>query len=126
MGKTYIISESKLNNSILNYLDEKFPIENIHYFNPYEFDDETGEEYEDADRVQFYLGDHDEEDYIFKWYGCEYFDEGSHARTICPTVLVESPYDDVLLSYFGELWVEPFKLWFEENFSLPVKTVEWF
>jgi hypothetical protein len=38
----YIISESKLEKTITNYLDVLFDVDNIHYTVPYEYDDETG------------------------------------------------------------------------------------
>jgi hypothetical protein len=121
----YVITESKLDQIIINYLNELFPLDNVHYTNPTEYDDETGENYDDDTRVEFYLGDYEDENTIFRWYDCEYFYPESHAQTICPTVVVEHPYDDTLLSYFNDKWEEPFKKWFTENFNLPVKTVEW-
>ena len=121
----YIITESKLNEVIDDYLYELFPIDNVHYTSPLEYDDETGEEWEDDNRYEFYLGDYGDEDTIFKWYDCGYFDPGSRPKSTCPVVIVEHPYDDTLFAYFGDKWEEPFKRWFYENFNLPVKTVEW-
>ena len=122
----YIIAESKLDKVIINYLDELFQVDNINSINPYEYDDETGEEYDDDSRVEFYIGDYEDGDNdIFKWYDCEYFDEGSEPKKHCPLVVVEHPYDDTLIGYFGDKWEEPFKRWFYDNFDLPVKTVEW-
>ena len=76
----YIITESKLEESILYYINELFDVNNINYTNPLEYDDETGEEWEDGNRAVFYLGDYDadEDEFIFKWYNCDYFDPGSH------------------------------------------------
>ena len=121
----YIITESKLDQIITDYLNDLFSLDNVHHTNPTEYDDETGENYDDDTRVEFYLGDYENEDTIFKWYDCEYFYPDSQAQTICPTVVVEHPYDDRLIAYFGDKWEEPFKKWFTENFDLPVKTVEW-
>jgi hypothetical protein len=123
----YVITESKLNQVITDYLNEIFPLDNVHYTNPTDYDDETGENYDDDTRVEFYLGEEyeDGETTIFKWYDCKYFYPDSHAQTICPKVVVEHPYDDRLLAYFSDKWEEPFKKWFTENFNLPVKTVEW-
>ena len=88
--------------------------------------DETGEEYDDDTRVEFYIGDYEDGDNdIFKWYDCEYFYEDSEPRNRCPLVVIEHPYDNTLVGYFGDKWEEPFKKWFTENFDLPVKTVEW-
>ena len=122
----YIIAESKLDKVIINYLDELFEVDNINSINPYEYDDETGEEYDDDSRVEFYIGDYEDGDNdIFKWYDSEYFDEGSEPKKRCPLVVIEHPYDDTLIGYFGDKWEEPFKRWFYDNFDLPVKTVEW-
>mgnify|MGYP000924348279 CR=1 FL=1 len=40
----YIITESKLEESIVHYIDELFDVDDIHWTNPIEQDDETGEE----------------------------------------------------------------------------------
>jgi len=122
----YVITESKLEQTIINYLDELFDVDNINSLNPYEYDDETGEEYDDDTRVEFYIGDYEDGDNdIFKWYDCEYFYEDSEPRNRCPLVVIEHPYDNTLVGYFGDKWEGPFKKWFKENFDLPVKTVEW-
>ena len=122
----YIISESKLESTIYSYLDEMFDLDRVHSTNPYDYDQETGEEGPDENRVEFYLDDYDFGDNnCFRWYDCEYFNEGSSAKKFCPTVTVENQYSHVLDGYFGDLWHEPFKKWFMENFDLPVKTVQW-
>ena len=58
----YIITKSKLEKIILHYIDELFDVDNINWTNPLEDDDETGEEWEDENRVVFYIGDYDGED----------------------------------------------------------------
>ena len=58
----YIITESKLEESILYYINELFDVNEIHINNPLEYDDETGEEWEDTNRLQFYIGDYNGED----------------------------------------------------------------
>lgn len=118
----YLISESRLEELIIDYFDEIFPIEEINWTNPIE-EFEDGTEGEDPNRIEFYLGNYSDDYTTFKWYGCEYFTEGSHARKICPQVIVESPYDRMLNSYFSDNWKEPFRKWFMENFDIPVKTV---
>ena len=121
----YIITESRLDDVVIEYLNGMFDVSNVHSTNPTEYDDETGENYDDDTRVEFYLGDYEDENTIFKWYDCEYFYPDSPAQNICPTVVVEHPYDDRLIGLFNNKWEEPFKKWFTENFNLPVKTVEW-
>jgi 3'-phosphoadenosine 5'-phosphosulfate sulfotransferase (PAPS reductase)/FAD synthetase len=101
-------------------------LDDVNYLNPIEYNDDTREEYEDETRVEFYLGDYEDgETTIFKWYDCKYFYPDSPVQNICPTVVVEHPYDDTLIAYFSDKWEEPFKKWFTENFNLPVNTVEW-
>jgi hypothetical protein len=120
----YIITESRLDKSITNYLDKLFDISNINWTHPYDIlDNETDEEGEDQNRVQFYLGDYGDEP-CFMWYGCEYFNSGSPASEICPTVSLEYKYERTLNGYFGDLWKEPFKKWFKQHFELPVKTID--
>jgi hypothetical protein len=122
----YVISESQLDKAILKYFDELFQVDNINFHFPLEYDEDTGEEYEDGNRINYFIGDFDDgENDIFKWYNCDYFDQGSYARTICPTVDIETKYVDILDGYFGDKWIEPFKTWFVKNFDDPVKTVEW-
>lgn len=121
----YIITESRLESAIMEYLDKVFPLDNINYTNPTEYDYETNENYDDDTRVEFYLGDYGDEDTIFRWYDCEYFYENSDPRERCPIVTVEHPYDNNLIGFFGDKWEEPFKKWFTKNFDLPVRTVEW-
>jgi len=120
----YIISESKLEKTITNYLDLLFDVDNIHYTVPYEYNDETGEEGDDLTRMEFYIGDYENDDTCFRWYDCEYFSPGSYVRDICPTVTVEYKYENILNGYFGDMWKEPFRKWFIHNFDEPVKTVD--
>ena len=98
----YIIAESKLEETFMNYFDDLFDIQDLNWTYSYEYDD----------------------DGCFRWYECEYFNEGSIPREICPIVNVEHPHDLKLNGYFGDKWHEPFKKWFTKNFNLPVKTIE--
>jgi hypothetical protein len=115
----YIITESKLETAITEYINELFPIDNIHSTNP---PDVYGNE--DENRILFYIGDYDDDDNIFRWYDCEYFYPESGSQDICPIVSLEVRYKRSLNSLFDNLWKEPFKKWFTENFDLPVKTID--
>lgn len=123
----YILTESKLNSSIKKQLDVMFDVENINSTNPYEYDDD-GNEYEDENRVQFYIGDYGNDDDVFLWYAKEYWG-GTESESYMgykqasPVVEIVSPYDQQLNGLFGHHWFEPFKEWFTENFDLPVKSV---
>lgn len=120
----YVITESKLESAIIAYLDETFDVDDTNWTNAYDYDDD-GYEYEDENVILFYIGDYNgEDDSCFRWYDCEYFNKGSYARTICPTVQVEHPYDLQLNGYFGDTWKEPFKKWFTKRYDLPVKTID--
>ena len=121
----YVITESKLEESILYYINELFDVNNINLTNPIEDDDETGEEWDDENRVVFYIGDYEGEDEgCFYWYACDYFNPNNPASEKCPMVSVEVQYEKQLNAYFGDLWKEPFKKWFKEHFDLPVKTID--
>lgn len=120
----YLITESKLEETIMNYFDELFDIQDLNWTHPYEYDDELGEEGDDENRIEFYKGDYSD-DTCFRYYKCGYFNPGSPAQEICPEVSVEHPYSATLTGYFGDMWQEPFKKWIKINFDLPVKTVDY-
>jgi len=121
----YIIAESKLEESILYYINELFDVNDINWTYPLEYDDETGEEWDDNNRIVFYIEDYDGEDEgCFYWYACDYFTPHSTASRNCPIVTVENEYKNQLDGYFGNMWHGPFKKWFKEHFELPVKTIE--
>lgn len=121
----YIITESRLEENILHYINELFDVNDINWTNPIEDDDETGEEWEDDNRIVFYVGDYEGDDGgCFYWYACDYFNPNSPASKNCPMVSVELEYKKQLDGYFGDLWHEPFKKWFKEHFELPVKTID--
>jgi hypothetical protein len=120
----YIITESKLEETIINYLDELFDIQNLHHVSSYEYDNETGEEWEDDNRIVFYVGDYEgDDDGCFYWYSCDYFGPNSPVSEKCPIVGIEPKYENQLDGYFGNVWQEPFKKWVDLQFGLPVKTI---
>ena len=121
----YVITESRLEESILYYINEIFDVNDIHSTNPLEWDEETGEEWEDENRVVFYIGDYNGEDEgCFYWYDCKYFIRDSTASKNCPMVYIEIKYKKQLDGYFGDMWHGPFKKWFKEHFELPVKMID--
>lgn len=121
----YLITESKLEETIMNYFDELFDIQELNWTHPYEYDDEAGEEGDDENRIEFYKGDYSDMDTCFRYYKCGYFNANSPSQEICPEVSVEHPYSSTLTGYFGNMWQEPFKKWIKINFDLPVKTVDY-
>jgi hypothetical protein len=120
----YVITESRLEETITNYFDEIFDVDNIHYTVPYEYNYETGEEGRDDDTMDFYIRDNENDYTCFRWYSCDYFIPDSYSKDICPTVSLGYGYENILNGYFGDKWKEPFKKWFTENFNLSVKTVD--
>jgi len=120
----YIISESKFEQVVTDYLNEMFDVDNINWTHPLEYNDDTEEEWEDNNRIEFYIGDYSDEETCFRWYDCDYFDPNGYARDICPTVSLEYEYENILNGYFGDRWHEPFKKWFKYHFELPVKTID--
>ena len=122
-----IITESQLDNYVIKTLDEMFPEDKIHWMSPYEYDDETGEEGEDECRSLFYLGDYEEDEYIFRWYDECYWNtdtwQGEIQANRSPIVDIDEPYNSRLYGMFGDLFKEPFIKWFTERFDLPVKSV---
>lgn len=120
--KKYLISETKLDNLITNYIEGLFPIENINWTHPEEFDMDEMESFENPNVIEYYFGDYSDNDNCFRWYSCDYF--GSAAQSICPLVMVETYYQKQLDSLFNDRWHEPFKRWFVEKFNQPVKSIE--
>jgi hypothetical protein len=124
IDKKYGLTESKLDKNIINYLDKLFDVDNIHYTVPYEYNDETGEEGDDDTRMEFYIGDYENDDTCFRWYDCTYFTNQSDSpNKLCPIVQVEYQYETTLNGYFGDKWKEPFKKWFTHHFEIPVNLI---
>ena len=125
----YIITENRLNSAIIEYINELYDVSDINWTHPYEYNDETDEEYEDGNIVDFYKGDYEgpyDSDFCFRWYDPEYYAGGDYVglQKKCPILEVHENEGETLNAYFGDKWHEPFKRWFEENFELPIKTIE--
>lgn len=95
--------------------------------------DDDGNEVDYA--IEFYVGNIDDDDTIFRWYGKDYWDIEDDSPTLnLQTKKDESPILEVyqnneliieLMNSFGpDLWKEPLIKWFEEKFDLPIKTLE--
>ena len=126
----YIITESKLHQAVIDYLNETYDTNNIGW--TYATDD-WGNEVDYA--MSFYQGDFDEDDNLFMWYDVDYWksDEMDHQdEENLKKWIEQSPilsFNDIdtfntLNGYFGDKWYQPFKDWFMENFRLPIKTIE--
>jgi len=94
----YLINESKLGSVIQKYLDDNY-YPDYGWLEPEQYK----EEFERWDEIYFEVNDHARYKYV------------SGKLTVG-----ESPDLD---GYFGELWRPVFITWFENTFSLPVKTL---
>jgi hypothetical protein len=125
----YIIKEGRLQKAIYEYINEMFDVDDINWTHPYAYDDNTEEEWEDSNVIDYYRGDYEgsyDSDFVFRWIDPEYYAGGDYIglQKKCPILEIHDKEGDILNSYFGSHWHEPFKKWFEENFRLPVKTIE--
>jgi len=123
----YLITESQIDELIMKQLDVMFDVSNIHWTHPYEWSYESGEEYEDSTRIEFYYGDYGDGDTVFRWYDKDYWGQDyqsySGYKSKSPIVDIEEPYNSNLNSLFANKWHKPFKVWFDKNFKVSVKTV---
>jgi hypothetical protein len=119
-----IITENRLHNLILNYIEEAYPVDEINYT---EGHDDLGNP--DDSSYTFYIGDYDEDFDIFRWYSKDYW-EGDNIEVVNQRI-EESPilsFSDSnefnkLNGMFGDKWEPVFKVWFKENFGLDIKTI---
>ena len=115
MFMKYIITENKLHQFIKNYLNKEYGDLN----STCSFDD-NGDE--DWCAVVFYRDDYSDDDVIFRWYDCCYFD-GLPPKH-CPYVEFENKSElNALNGYFGDVWKPIFKLWFYLEFDMKVKDI---
>ena len=125
----YIITESKLEEIIVNYLNKMYDVNDISWKYPLENDEETDDWEEDPNRLHFYKGDDEYDDRIFLWYDKDYWnvERSDNAKNLyekSPVLDFENGNDlNTLNGYFGDKWVPVFKKWFEDNFGVPVKSI---
>ena len=127
----YIITESKLEEIIVNYLNNMYDVNDISWKYPLENDDEDYAAHweEDPNRLHFYKGDDEYDDRIFLWYDKDYWnvERSDNAKNLyekSPVLDFENGNDlNKLNGYFGDKWVPVFKKWFEDNFGVPVKSI---
>ena len=128
----YIITESRLNQAIYDFIDDLFGTE-IHTLPAL---DDNGDELVDAyDFVNDeYYGD-EGSDYIFSWTGEGYYKslikdghitkpEWIKLESQAPLVEIFSMYDkEKLNGYFGNTWKPVFKQWFKDKTGMDYKTL---
>lgn len=108
----YVLNENKLENLIIKFLNATFPPSEIDWEHPVDYfhvEDEYGNEVEETDI-----------DYLKKMY----FYKGNSIfildLLIRHKAFVEVDYyngGEILEDMFGDLWKEPFKVWFKDNFG---------
>ena len=129
-----IITESKLDNVIYNYIDEMFAAENgsteIHKLES--INNEEGGNIEDAYDIvnDDYYDDENDGEYLFSWSGKGYYENHPSkkfgARLVDEAPIVEINDDNKvrnLDSYFGNLWRPIFIKWFQDKVNLTIKTL---
>ena len=116
----YILTESRLHDAMINLFEKEIEPDEVKRYNYIAVDDDGGE-YETDDAYAFYKDD-EEEDLIFRYYKCEFFNDGVNID--CPIIDLEYYYKDRFSDLFGDLWVNPFLLWANEKLNLNAKVVE--
>lgn len=137
MFMRFLINENAFENLVMDYINANYNLKELHWTNPYDYD-YAGNEYEDSDRVYFYLGDYEGEDdtyFVLRWYDKGYYekeidDEVNYYHEIllknvegAPILAMPEEDYDNFTSLFGNKWLNIFKKWFTENFGLEVNSI---
>ena len=125
----YIITESRLNQAIYEYLDEMFPEDQMNLEHPLEYDEEEDEDFEDKCRILFTIGDMNDGEEAFRYYDKCYWSEKApnYLRLLetynPPYLYIEQPFGNLLRGMFGNHLDEPFKEWFTNRYKLPLNKI---
>ncbi len=132
-----IITESKMNSTIYNFIDELFASKdgNPEIFKLDSFDSDGAPLIDAFDFVNSdYYGD-EGSDYLFSWTGKEYYKtiyaQGDITKFEYERMILVSPFVEIidkdaidsLNGYFGDLWKPVFKQWFKDKTGLDYKTL---
>jgi hypothetical protein len=115
---------SNLEQLIYDYIDEIFDVQKLYMSDGFDYDKN-----EPDPNVKVIARDDGSEvvmEYITKKYYEDYDDDDFKKKWIELTPIVEFleiKYVSPLEAYFGNKWKPVFKIWFHDNFGLPVKTV---
>lgn len=113
----------------MKHIDNMFDVKNINYVNA------TDDYGNDLPAFSFYLYDYDDDINLFRWYDKGYF-ENEQSTHHHPQHFKKWIDDSPILAFdsdgkkeqldnlFGDKWHQPFKDWFQQNFDLPIKTIE--
>ena len=132
----YLITESKINSTIYNFIDKVFAAKNgnteIHKLQAM-IDSEPLTDAYDFVNDDYYSDDGS--DYLFSWTGKEYYKtiyaQGDITKLEYERMVSESPTSEILDSYakkqlngyFGDLWKPVFKQWFKDKTGMDYKTL---
>jgi len=129
----FIIKESKLNKFVIDFLNNTVDLNELNYFHPYDtYKDDNGDyvEGENPNVIDFYYGDYNEDDIIFRWYDKGYWTGqnvmGDRRRNESPILtFMNDNIPDNLNGMFGDNgeWHEGLKEWFRTNFNHNIKTI---
>ena len=118
----YIITESRLESAILEYINREF-------IPDYGWNDNYQEDVDRWGDLVFFINDVDS----YSYYGCnargrsdkyKYFDPKGHLHGYeCPLLSIHPAVSQQLSNYFGDRWKPVFKKWFEENTGLIVNQI---
>lgn len=129
----FIIKESKLDKFVIDFLNNTIDLNELNYFHPYDtYEDDNGDyvEGENPNVIDFYYGDYNEDDIIFRWYDKGYWTGqnvmGDRRRNESPILtFMDDAIPNNLNGMFGDNgeWHEGFKKWFRKNFNHDIKTI---
>jgi len=133
----YIITESKLNSSVYNFMDNLFTSKdgNPEIFKLDSIDKDGRSLIDSYDFVNNDYYSDEGSDYLFSWTGKEYFktifSQGYITKTEYEGMVSESPMVSILdgdikeelNNFFGDLWKPVFKQWFKDKTGLDYKTL---
>lgn len=119
----FVISENRLNDIILNFINNYYDVDEIHS-NP--FHDEDGNPTNSA--IEYYLGDWGDGEEVFRLYNESYWTNPDDFRKkLSPILMIENEdFVSHLNSMFQDKWKPVFKEWFEKNFGEEIKTIDFY
>ena len=134
----YIITESKLNSSVYNFMDNLFASKNgnTEIYKLDSIDEDGGSLIDSYDFVNDNYYSDEGSEYLFSWTGKEYFktvySQGYITKTEYEVMVSESPMvvildkiaKEELNNFFGDLWKPVFKQWFKDKTGLDYKTLD--
>ena len=119
----FVISENRLNDIILNFINNYYDVDEIHSI---PFHDEDGNPTNKA--IEYYLGDYSDDEFVFTLYQKNYWTSSHDFRKeLSPILMIENEnFVSHLNSMFQDKWKPVFKEWFKENFGEEIRTIDFY